>query len=347
MLLKPSLHAPVVALAALPVVAAAVLLAAAAFSAEPAQVPDKPPPGYTSKAAVVAAIAVGSLPLADTNPPLPEGVKHEAGIEYGKAGDRPLLLDLYSPEKIDGSVPGLIFIHGGAWRSGKREDYRVYTIHFAKLGYVAATVSYRFLPAATFPAQIEDVKCAVRWMRSQSARIHVDPERMAVLGGSAGGHLALLAAYSPGKEALEGKGCNAGVSSRVAAVVDFYGPTDLTTPFARAASQVKNLLGGKSFEEAPDLYRLASPLSHLTKEAPPTLIFHGTIDDVVPVDQADALAAKLKELGVPHEYARLEGWPHTMDLALPVNEYCKRRMAAFLQKHLNGSPSPSRGGARG
>ena len=305
--------------------------------AQSAPDPDKPPPGYPSKEAILAAFAIGRLKAVDMNPPLPAGVKLEADLEYGKAGDRPLLLDLYSPEKLEKAVPGLIFIHGGAWHGGKRQDYRVYTTHFAKLGYVVATISYRLVPQATFPAQIEDVKCAIRWMRSQAARIHVDPEKIAVLGGSAGGHLSLLAGYTSltqEKEELEGKGCNAGVSSRVAAVVDFYGPSDLTTPFGQKARVVKELLGGKSFEEAPDLWRLASPIFHLGKDAPPTLILHGTIDETVPIDQADSLAAKLRELGVPYEYARLEGWPHTMDAAVPVNEYCKRRVEAFLRKHL-------------
>ena len=319
------------------IVAAAISLTLPAVLSETAPDAEKPPPGYSSKAAVFAAIASGKLSLVDTKPSLPEGVKLEADIEYGTAGEKRLLLDLYSPAKLEKPVPGLIFIHGGAWRGGKRQDYRVYTTHFASLGYVVATVSYRLFPEAIFPAQIEDVKCAIRWMRSEAARIHVDPERIAVIGGSAGGHLALLAGYTSGKKDLEGKGCRDEVSTRVAAVVDFYGPADLTTPFAQASDVVKDFLGGKRFAEAPDVYRLASPISHLTKAAPPTLIVHGTIDDTVPIDQADSLAAKLKELGVPHEYARLEGWPHTMDLARPVNEYCKRRVGAFLEKHL-GSP---------
>jgi dipeptidyl aminopeptidase/acylaminoacyl peptidase len=130
------------------------------------------------------------------------------------------------------------------------------------------------------------------------------------------------------------------VSSRVAAVVNFYGPVDMTTPFAQGSDLVRQFLGGRSFAEAPDLYQLASPVFHLKAGAPPTLTFHGTLDDIVPVDQADELEFRLTALGVPHEYARLEGWPHTMDVALPVNDYARRRMESFLRRHLGAPRGP-------
>jgi acetyl esterase/lipase len=294
----------------------------------------EPPRGYSSTRQIIAAIALRELRLVEMNPPLPDGVAEQKGIEYGRVGERPLLLDLYSPARLTNAVPGLIFIHGGAWRSGKRQDYRVYTTHFASRGYVVATISYRLLKEAPFPAAVEDAKCAVRWMRANAARLQVDPDRIAVLGGSAGGHLAMMVGYSPDDPKLEGHGGNAGVSSRVAAVVNFYGPADLTTPFAKASHLVKDFLGGKFYAEAPELYRQASPQFYLKAGAPPTLTFHGTTDEVVPIDQADSLTAKLQELKIPCEYARLEGWPHAMDAGQPVNNYCKARVEAFLAKHL-------------
>lgn len=296
--------------------------------------PPAPPPGYPSPAAVMAALALKQIKPVNLQEPLPEGVVETKGIEYGNVGGRSLQLDLYQPAGLDGRVPGLIFIHGGAWSGGSREMYRYYTIRFAQRGYVAATISYRLSGEAPFPAAVEDAKCAVRWLRANAATYHVDPDKIAVIGGSAGGHLAMMVGYSADVPELEGQGGHAGVSSRVAAVVDLYGPYDLTTEFARQAGPVKRFLGGKTYDEAPELYRRASPKHYLQKGAPPTLILHGTIDDVVPIAQSDALAARLAELGVPYVYDRLPGWPHTMDLAESVNERCQWFMNHFFAQVL-------------
>ncbi len=131
---------------------------------------------------------------------------------------------------------------------------------------------------------------------------------------------------------LEGKGGHNDVSSRVCAVVNFYGPTDLTTDFAKKQQVLVDFMGGKTFDEASDAYKLASPLFHLTHDDPPTLIFHGTIDSTVPIVQADRLSEKLKELGIDYIYERYEGWPHTMDLAEAVNQRCVYQMERFFKK---------------
>jgi acetyl esterase/lipase len=308
--------------------------------------PGGPPKGYGSNDELKAAYVLGALKLVDMNPPLPEGVTERMDVEYGKAGDRSLQLDLYSPQHRVAPVPGLIFIHGGAWKGGRRGDYRVYTTHFASRGYVVATISYRLSGVAPFPAAVEDAKCAVRWMRSHAAELGVNPDKIAVVGGSAGGHLALMLGYSAGDPSLEGQGGHAGVSSAVQAVVNFYGPSDLTTPFAQKADVVKKFMGGKSFDEARALWEQASPLHHLQKGAPPTLTFHGTIDDIVPVEQSDVLHARLKDLGVPNEYERLTGWPHTMDAAVAVNQYARAHIEEFLAKHLGPVPGVTASAAK-
>jgi acetyl esterase/lipase len=290
------------------------------------------PRGYSHPKEILAAIATGGLKLIDMNPPLPANVVERTNVEYGRIGSRALDLDLYTPAGLTGAVPGLVFIHGGAWRTGKRQDYRIFTTHFAAQGYVAATASYRLFREAPFPAAVEDVKCAVRWMRAHAAELHVDPERIAVIGGSAGGHLSMMVGYSPGL--FDAGGGNTNVDSHVAAVVDIYGPADLTTPFGQKAAVVKDFLGGRGFDGAPDLWRSASPQFHLKAGAPPTLILQGTLDEIVPVGQSDTLAARLVELGVPYEYERLAGWPHAMDACVPVNEYFKARIGAFLAKRL-------------
>ncbi len=290
------------------------------------------PRGYGSEGQIYAALITRALRLVDMDPPTPPGVVERLGVEYRRVGDRSLLLDLYSPTNRTGKVPGMIFIHGGGWKSGKRQDYRVYTSYFASRGYVAATIDYRLVPEGRMDEQLSDCQAAIGWMRTNAVSLGVDPERLVVVGGSAGGHLSLLsgytAAYAEAKAALGWRDPH-----RVAAVVDFYGPADLTAPEARDVSLVTNLMGGK-MEAAPERWRMASPIFLVASNTPPTLIFQGTIDQIVPVKQSDALAEKLQATGVRHEYERLDGWPHTMDATRPVNNYCRQRIEQFLDSVL-------------
>jgi len=170
-------------------------------------------------------------------------------------------------------------------------------------------------------------------MRAHAKEYQIDPDRLAVIGGSAGGHLSLMAGYSDDPQ-LEGRGGHQEQSSRVAAVVNFYGPVDLTSPEAQAAGSVKKFLGG-SYEEAPERFKLASPLTHLDAQDPPTLVIHGTIDETVSITQADRLVARLQELNVPHAYQRMEGWPHTLDAVEVANEHCQQLMMLFFDRYLS------------
>lgn len=302
-----------------------------------AEVPPAPA-GYSSETAIKAAFFAGMLKTIDVNLPVPESVKVEKGVEYGKGGDVSLKLDLYQPVadgKSDAALrPAIIFVHGGAWKGGNREIYHYYCVKLAEQGYVVATVSYRLSDVAPFPAAVQDVKCAVRWLRANAERLHVDPDRIAMAGGSAGGHLSMMAGYVTDNPELEGTGGHPEVSSRIQAVVNLYGPTDLTTDFARDNDVVVKFLGGESYADKPELYRLASPNTHVSADDPPTLILHGSIDTVVPIAQAELLVDKLKEAGVPYEYDRVEGWPHTMDLETNVNRHCLAKIEEFLDKHL-------------
>ena len=299
---------------------------------------DTPPPvpkGYaTQNDAMKAALGHGFEIIVPGAPmPLPEGVMETKDLEYGKVGDKALLLNLYRLAKQDKPAPGLIFIHGGGWQSGNRTDYTYYTVRFAKRGYVCATISYRFMQEAPFPAAVQDAKCAVRWMRANAAKYGINPDKLAVIGGSAGGHLSMMTGYSSDAPELEGDGGNPGVSSRVQAVVDLYGPCDLECEEARNVDVVKTFIG-KPYDEAPELYKKASPLTYVTKDDPPTLILQGTIDDLVPVWQSDRLAEKLKQAGVPYQYEKFEGWPHTMDIAVDVNKRCQWLMMKFFARYL-------------
>jgi len=292
------------------------------------------PAGFKTPEETKQAIFSGKIKLAQFNLPVPSSVKVEKKIEYGKGGDVSLKLDLYSPKQISTAVPGVLFIHGGSWKGGSREIYHSYCVQFAKRGYVAATVSYRLVGVAPFPAAVEDVKCAIRWMRANAKRLGVDPDHLAAVGASAGGHLATMAAYSSDVAELEGNGGHADVSSRVQTVVDFYGPVDLTTDFARDKGPILAFMSGKRIDDARKQYELASPLTHVTADDPPTLVFHGTIDRVVPIHQSEMLVSRLKEVGVACEYDPIEGWPHAMDAAAGVNAHCVAKMFEFFDEHL-------------
>ncbi|MEW6236491.1 MAG: alpha/beta hydrolase [Candidatus Omnitrophota bacterium] len=293
------------------------------------------PKGFESEEALKAALLMGQIKIIDAaHVTVPDTVEEIKDIEYGKVGDRSLQLDLYVPKNLTKPVPVIVFIHGGAWKSGKRSDMKFYTVDYAAKGYVTATISYRFTQEAIFPAAVQDAKCAIRWLRANAKKYHIDPDKIGVSGNSAGGHLSMMIGYSSDAPELEGNGGNPGVSSRVQAVVDFYGPVDMTTPFARKQGVLISFLGGKTYEEAPELYVKSSPMTYLTPDDPPTAIFHGTIDSVVPIDQADSLAKKLQELKIPYVYDRFEGWIHTMDLAEAVNVRCRYQMDKFFAKYL-------------
>ncbi len=291
-----------------------------------------PPPGYESNELLMKDLTGGKLPIIRPYPAMPEGITEQKDIEYGKVGERALLLDIYRPAKLDKPVPGLIFIHGGGWKSGNKKDYQYHCVEMAKRGYVAASMGYRLSGEAPFPAAVQDAQCAVRWMREHAAEYGIDPNRIAVMGGSAGGHLSLMVGYAE-DDSFPKTGGHDETNAEVQAVVNLYGVADCTTEMARTANEVTSFLG-KTYSEAPEVFDQCSPMFHLDAQDPPTLTFHGTIDDIVPVAQADALAARLDELEIPHVYCRLDGWPHTMDLAKSVNDYVLWYIDAFLKKHL-------------
>ncbi|MBI1318424.1 MAG: alpha/beta hydrolase fold domain-containing protein [Candidatus Hydrogenedens sp.] len=300
----------------------------------PADAPP-PPPGYPTMNMIYLAYLTGNIEMLDPRAeyPVPETVDAERDIEYGTIGDTSLKLDLYRPKEIEGTLPTLIFVHGGGWTQGHRRDYTFYTLHFAERGYAAATISYRFAQEAKYPAALEDTKCAIRWLKANAERLHLDPERFAIIGGSAGGNLSLMAGYTPGVASLEGNGGNPDQSSAVQCVVDLYGPVDLSAPEAREHKTITRFLP-QPYADDPDYYRAASPLYRLQAGAPPTFVLQGTIDDLVPVTQSDQLVERLQELGVPHWYARLDGWPHTMDVAPEVNAYVLDLMQRFFEAYL-------------
>jgi acetyl esterase/lipase len=299
--------------------------------------PPDPPAGFSTSDEAFQAVLSGKVPRSD--PPVdPDlAVVVTPDVEYGNPGDRPLLLDLYSPREPGQPLPAIVFIHGGSWRGGKKEDYRSYATYFAQRGYVCASVQYRLSKEAPFPAAVHDAKAAIRFIRANAKSLGVDPQRIGVAGGSAGGHLAMMVGFSSDIASLDGNSGHPGVSSRVQCVVNLYGPTDMTTPYAQRVSTtnpaVKAFFAG-TYQEQPELYRAGSPIQYVSPDDPPTLIMHGTVDELVPINQADILATKLAEVGVPYIYDRLPGWPHSMDTARPVNERVLWFAERFFDRYL-------------
>jgi acetyl esterase/lipase len=293
----------------------------------------KPPRGFPSYTFIKFAYLLKFIKLVDLQPEVPSSLVEIKNLEYKKAGEKSLQLDIYHLKKMSQPAPVLIFVHGGGWRTGKRSDYLPYLIDFAEKGYVTATISYRLQKKAKFPAAIQDVKCAIKWIRAHAQDYFIDPNKIAIIGGSAGGHLSLMVAYASEKNYFDGECEYDSVSSRIQAVVDLYGPVDLTTKYAAARYETKDFLGNE-YGHAPELYEKASPINYISKDDPPTLIFQGTIDELVPVSQSDSLIVRLENVGVKHEYHRLKGWPHTMDAVTSVNIYCQHYMDAFFEKYI-------------
>jgi len=296
--------------------------------------PRQAPLGYHFEVPVYVALMVGLEDLINKTPDIPAGVKELKDIEYKNINGKSLQLDLYIPQNIQKPAPLLVFIHGGGWKGGKRSDYLVYLVAFAKKGYITATVSYRLLKDGPYPACAEDITDAVQWFFRNGENYGYDPDRIALIGGSAGAHLALLAAY--GWKKPHTTSGTTGITEdihRIKAVVDIYGPVDLTTPYARAQPLVTNFMA-HSYQEAPELYREASPVQYLDKNDPPTMILHGTSDQLVPISQSDTLKSRLDELGVPCLYYRVPLWPHTMDLVQRVNDFSQQKMNSFFEQFL-------------
>jgi acetyl esterase/lipase len=296
--------------------------------------PNKPPVGYFWTVPTYAALWLGIEKPMNLEPSVPADIEEIKDIEYKKIKGKSLQLDLYRPREVSGKVPLLVFIHGGSWKWGKRADYLVYLVDFAKRGYITATVSYRLLNDGPYPNCIVDINDAVDWFFRNGDKYGYDTSRIALIGGSAGAHLAMLSSYGwKGSTQNNDSTAIPVYNHKIKAVVDIYGPADLTTKYARSHKLIIPLIG-HSYEEKPDLYLEASPVHYIDKNDPPTLILQGTSDELLPVSQSDNLKKKLEESGVTCIYYRLPGWPHAMDVDQRVNAFCQDKMTGFFGQYV-------------
>ncbi len=283
---------------------------------------------------------------------IPDSVEVVRDVQYGTGAAEPLVLDIYRPkwrpkQRANGPLPALMWVHGGAWESGDKNQRE--PVWFAPHGYLVISVNYRLSPEHQFPAHIEDVKCAVRWLRANARKYNVDPKRIGAWGASAGGHLVgLLHALDEGR--YEGSGGHAGQGSRVQAVAAYFGVFDFVDfaeqirasgrppdPSGRPSTFARLL--GDEYRDNPEIYRAASPITHLSKDDPPLLLVHGEKDKLVPIRQSELMLEAARKTGVPAELVRVKNADHAFtqvgdEPISPTLDEIRRRVLAFFDQHL-------------
>lgn len=273
---------------------------------------------------------------------LPAGVEAQFDVEYAKPDGQGLGLDLYRPKNVKGPLPLVVWIHGGAWMAGSKENPE-WALKLVPHGYAVASINYRLSHEALFPAQIHDCKAAIRFLRANARKYSIDPDHIGVWGSSAGGHLAALVGTSGTVKAMEGNvGGNLDFSSRVQCVVDYFGPTDflafkgqntgvrLNTP----ESFLVRFIGGVVEEKNP-LVAQANPITYVSKDTPPFFVAHGDKDDTVPFNQSELLVEAIRKAGGAVTFEVVKGTSH--DFAPEIQQQHERilpMVIAFFDKYL-------------
>lgn len=276
------------------------------------------------KTAFIFVLASASLFAQETKPPgLPAGFSMKRDVEYVPGGGQRRMLDVYYPERSDKPLPLVVWIHGGAWWAGSKEHSPA--LPLLEKGFAVASLNYRYSRNAVFPAQIEDCKSAIRWLRKHSAELNIEPAKIGVWGASAGGHLVAMLGVSGDVKEWD-KGENLDQSSRVQAVCDWFGPADLLTfgpqggndmtkrppslPATDSSESPEAKLIGGPIPDNKEKARAASPVTYVTKDDAPFLIMHGDKDLLVPFQQSTELDENLRKAGVPAKLVIFPGAGH-------------------------------------
>lgn len=271
----------------------------------------------------------------------PATVAFERDVVYGKAGETELTLSLSRPKNPGAAkLPCVVIIHGGGWGGGNKQQHDELTWQFASKGYVAATIGYRLAPKHQFPAQVHDVKCAVRYLRAHAEKYGLDPQRVGAIGFSAGGHLSMMLGTTNGADGLEGDGGWPDQPSQVQAVVSYFGPTDLAAAdIPPVVIDILTRFVGGTKHEKPDEFRKASPLTHVSPGDAPMLLFQGTKDPLVPHTQTYPMLEAMTRHNIPGRVELLIGAGHGWggdDLQRTATE-----SFAFFNEHLKPKPRPA------
>jgi acetyl esterase/lipase len=249
----------------------------------------------------------------------------DEGVPFGSKGGRELRADVYRPPPGAALRPGILLVHGGSWFGGEPAMMRGYCILMARQGYPCVASEYRLTGEAKWPAQIDDVHAAIRWMREKGPDFGIDPERLVLWGQSAGAHLTLLAAA---QIANDGGGAH-GASNPIAACVNYYPATSLEAGMGKAWEHAQALLPGASAEQ----WRAMSPLGQAGAGFPPTLLLHGGNDDTVATDQSLRLFESLRAAGVPVDLHVYAGQPHGFDLDRTFARHSVEVISLFLSRY--------------
>jgi acetyl esterase/lipase len=255
----------------------------------------------------------------------------EEGVVVGTGGGRDLKADVYTPPRGTSNGAGVLLVHGGTWMTGDRSQLRGYGILLGRIGYTCVLCEYRLTGEAKWPAQIHDVKAALRWMRANSGRLDIDPGKIAVSGNSAGGHLSLMIAGTPHLAEFEGDGGNAGVETDVAACIAFYAPALLHTA-RRALPEQLNFLFGAGYRE--EIAKAASPITYANGAFPPTMLITGNNDELVPAEASFRMYRALIDAGAKAELHVYEGAPHGFDAISEFGRQAAAIMALFLDRQV-------------
>ena len=273
---------------------------------------------------------------------LPADLVLERDLSYGEGPNAQYqTLDILYHKDTAKRRPAIVMIHGGGFRGGDKATFLGWVQYFGKLGYVTMTINYRLTGVAPFPAQVEDCKQAVRWLRANAAKYGVDPDHIGALGGSAGAHLATMLALVPKSAGLEGDGPYQDQSSLVQAAVPISGAYDFRADaIRRTGMRIDDMalvpfLGGTA-DEKPELAAKSSPITYIAKDESPLLIFHGTADKRIDVRQAKEFDEALKKIGADYEMVIIDGAGHVPDIP-SMPEY-EAKVEAFFAKNLKLQP---------
>jgi acetyl esterase/lipase len=242
-------------------------------------------------------------------------------------GDWQGRVDIYYPTAAKEPVPVVINIHGGGWNHGNKESQTGFKTFF-NLGFAVANIAYRLTPQEPAPAAVEDARCAMLYLVKNAKELNIDPHRIVYMGGSAGGHLALLAGLLQNDHRFDTK-CPGINGFTIAAIIDKYGITNLNTPEMKKYKSARNWLG--MHVDDPEFVKAMSPVSYVTKNSPPVFIVHGDADPLIPYSQSVELHEALETEGVENEFITVEGGKHGK-FEKEKNSEINRAIADFLRR---------------